>query len=401
MRRMLVYSITLLVPVWVNSEPLRDHGREAWIRHTIDDSSQGADGVRLADADGDGLLDIATGWEEGGVIRVYLNPGPERSKSAWPNVTVGRVGSPEDAVLVDVDGDGAMDVVSCSEGETRRVSIHWAPKEANRRLDSSAWTTESIPAVENAAQWMFCLPMQIDGKNGVDLVLGAKNENAHIGWLESPDEPRRLEDWRWHPLIEAGWIMTLAAWDFNGDGAMDILASDRKGDSRGCFWLEHPGAERAAEAWPRHAISGSDQEFMFIDLADLNGDDLPDLPAAVRSRELSLYMAQPPFPSTWRRRTIPFPPNTGTGKSVRIGDLNLDGKPDLVLSCENATEDRRGVFWMEKHGGEWDSHPISGPGGVKFDLIELIDLDADGDLDVLTCEERSNLGVVWYENPSL
>ena len=27
-------------------------------------------------------------------------------------------------------------------------------------------------------------------------------------------------------------------------------------------------------------------------------------------------------------------------------------------------------------------------------------LDADGDLDVLTCEERKNLGVIWYENPS-
>ena len=37
--------------------------------------------------------------------------------------------------------------------------------------------------------------------------------------------------------------------------------------------------------------------------------------------------------------------------------------------------------------------------GVKFDRIETIDLDGDGDLDVLTCEERDNLGVIWYENP--
>lgn len=30
----------------------------------------------------------------------------------------------------------------------------------------------------------------------------------------------------------------------------------------------------------------------------------------------------------------------------------------------------------------------------------MLDLDADGDLDLLTCEEVHNLGVFWYENPA-
>ena len=38
---------------------------EPWNRHTIDNSSRGADGIRLLDVNADGLLDIATGWEEG------------------------------------------------------------------------------------------------------------------------------------------------------------------------------------------------------------------------------------------------------------------------------------------------------------------------------------------------
>jgi len=53
--------------------------RAVWTRHTIDDTSQGADGVKLGDLNGDGKLDLVTGWEEGGEVRVYLNPGPARS----------------------------------------------------------------------------------------------------------------------------------------------------------------------------------------------------------------------------------------------------------------------------------------------------------------------------------
>ena len=64
------------------------HGLNAeWNRHTIDDTSNGADGVRLEDVNGDGLMDIATGWEEGGLVRIYLNPGKDKVHSLWPSVT--------------------------------------------------------------------------------------------------------------------------------------------------------------------------------------------------------------------------------------------------------------------------------------------------------------------------
>ena len=64
-------------------------GQQPWARHTIDNSSQGADGVRLADVNGDGPEDITSGWEEGGKIRVYLNPGAARAAQPWPVVNVG------------------------------------------------------------------------------------------------------------------------------------------------------------------------------------------------------------------------------------------------------------------------------------------------------------------------
>jgi hypothetical protein len=91
----------------------------------------------------------------------------------------------------------------------------------------------------------------------------------------------------------------------------------------------------------------------------------------------------------------------GTGKAVAVTDVDLDGQMDLVITCENA-RNVSGIFWMRQStAGQWQAQDISGAEqGIKFDRIELLDLDLDGDLDVITCEERDNLGVIWYENPT-
>lgn len=78
----------------------------------IDASARGADGVKLGDLNRDGRPDLVTGWEEGGVVRVYLNPGKERVKGAWETMTVGKVMDAEEAIFTDLDGDGKLEVVS-------------------------------------------------------------------------------------------------------------------------------------------------------------------------------------------------------------------------------------------------------------------------------------------------
>ena len=391
-------SISLLSVI-----PLFGQERGApWKRHVIDGTSRGADGTRTADVNGDGLPDIATVWEESGVVRAYLHPGADRVRKPWPGVTVGRVGSPEDAVFVDLDGDGAVDVVSSCEGRVRSLFVHWAPRQKGAYLHPQAWKTEALPAARGTMSWMFCLPLQVDGERGIDLVVGAKGGGARIGWLESPGNPRDLAAWKWHPLREAGWIMSLVATDMDGDGDRDVLLSDRRGKKRGCSWLENPGRARAASSWKEHPIGGADREVMFLTQADLDGDGRRDVLAAVRGRELVYFRRGAGKPETWTPHVIPLPRNTGTAKSVAVADIDLDGRRDIVLSCENAAG-ASGVLWLSARASfldaHWDSHEIGGPSGRKFDLVRLVDLDLDGDLDVLTSEEGDNLGVVWYENP--
>jgi FG-GAP-like repeat len=371
-----------------------------WTRHVIDGSSKGADGARLADVNGDGLPDIATGWEQGGAVRVCLHPGPAKAREPWPSVTVGCVTDVEDAIFADLDGDGSTDVVSCAEGDTRAVSVHWAPKNRDRILDPDAWKTEVLPASAGAMRWMFAIPFRIQDQRC--LVAGGKDQNAAIGWFEPPADPRDLANWKWHALRPAGWVMSLAASDMDGDSDPDIVFSDRKGKSTGAFWLENPGA--SGGQWPEHAIGGAGLEAMFLHLADLDRDGLEDVLLAVRPRQIHWLRRQDPGGRVWQPHIIPLPESAGGAKAVSAGDIDGDGKLDLVFSCEGARSPRHGLMWLSCDGafaaGKWTAHPLSGPDGVKHDLVTLTDLDADGDPDVITTEEVKNLGVIWYENPA-
>ena len=369
-----------------------------WPMHTIDNSSRGADGVKLIDINTDGRPDVTTAWEEGGVIRVYYNEGRVGVRSEWPQVTVGKVRSPEDAVFADLDGDLAFDVVSSCEGDQRALFVHWAPKDFDRYFDPASWVTGVMPASQNRMMWMFAVPMQVDGRFGPDLVAGGKGPNAEIGWMEAPAQPRDLAAWRWHPLRKVGWIMSILTLDMDADGDLDILFSDRKGERSGIYWLENPGrAAPADQPWTEHAIGAIGREVMFLDVADFDGDGLHDVIASVKPRDVQVHRRLARDGRRWASQTITFPATVGTAKAVRVADVNNDGRVDLVYSAEEAPGELRGVAWMNV--ADRTVHDISGAPGTKYDLMELYDFDADGDLDILTTEEVDGLGVIWYENP--
>jgi len=369
-----------------------------WERHTIDDRSSGADGARLHDVNNDGFPDVATGWEEGGRVRAYLNPGPGpgQSKTPWPAVTVGEVASPEDAVFVDLDQDGAVDVVSSTEGANQTLYFHWAPKKSGNYLRPSVWHTQALPASRGLTRWMFALPAQIDGRNGPDLFAGSKDPGGVIGWWQAPADPRRVAAWRWRPLYKAGWIMSLQSHDMDSDGDPDLLATDRKGVRSGILWLENPGPAQSDGRWREHRIGPVGQEqVMFLTVGDLDQDGRSDIATIVSRGPVIVYLRRP---VGWDRQEIRLPFSAGTGKAVAILDVNLDGAPDLAFTCENALDGKDGAMWLE--GPSWTPHVLSGPTGIKFDRMEWLDLDQDGDLDMMTCEERDDLGVIWYENPT-
>ena len=302
---------------------------QPWPRHAIETGLEGADGARLRDVNGDGRPDLVVGWEQSGVVALYLNPGPEKARGPWPRVHFKGIRDVEDAVLVDLDGDGAMDVVSSCEGATRAIYVHWALK--GDPMNPANWLVQPIPAAQGREQWMFCLPMQVDGKHGVDLVVGSKGKNASVSWLEAPADPRNLAGWTLHRMTDAGWIMSIVAKDMDGDGDEDVLISDRQGPFQGVRWLENPGdADGRRRPWTSHMVGGGGAQVLFLDTADIDGDGLEDIVVA-RPKDIVALRRLDRTGRNWEPHIIPLPEGVGTGKAVTLGDVDGDGKLDLEI----------------------------------------------------------------------
>ncbi len=395
----------------------------AWQRFVIDDSLQGADGVRMADANGDGLVDIVTGWEESGQTRAYFHPGVAQVNSPWPKVTVGQSPSIEDAVWVDLNADGQLDVLSSCEGQEQALRIHLA-KSKSPLLDPNSWSTQIVESSQDLTRWMFALPFpphQSPSRRPL-IVVGSKSPNGLVGLMHYSSLTGM---WKVTKLCDAQWIMSLQLVDIDGDQDLDILYSDRKGENSGVFWLENLNPESVLNTesvldpapsltggWERHLIGAQGQEVMFIapmhDLVAIGQVDVTsqDILVAVKPNHIYQLSVGSDPREQWHQQIIEVGPQqaVGTAKGVARGDLDADGQDEIVFTCEGAVAPKSGVVYLKRSSQNscWELHDVSGPEGIKFDLVELVDLDADGDLDILTCEERHagrGLGVIWYANP--
>ncbi|MEM1293882.1 MAG: FG-GAP-like repeat-containing protein, partial [Verrucomicrobiota bacterium] len=276
-------------------------------------------------------------------------------------------------------------------------SFHWAP---SKTAESSDWQSEAMPATAKR-RWMFALPLDVNEDGKLDLVIGSKKGNAIVGWLEHPEQARNVKSWELHSMTPAGWIMSIRSLDVDGDGDKDVVFSDRYEGDCGVFWIENPGPESPdlRKPWTRHLIGGAGRQVMFLAIGELNDQAGPEIVCATLEGDLLLSEQSN---EGWKESILPLPFGLTAGKGVAIADVNLDGKADLVTTSEAQREEPSmvSVAWMEQRGdGSWTDHRISDEKGRKFDRIEMLDLDNDGDLDLITCEEVHNLGVFWYENP--
>lgn len=170
--------------------------------------------------------------------------------------------------------------------------------------------------------------------------------------------------------------------DFNRDGWPDVLRLGRV-HLHPAVWFENPQGKDGP--WKEHfvfeRILGESPPFVIL-------DGVPTLVSHWENRWGLVTPDQSDPARPWQ-----FRPITAEGKynqfyhGTGFGDVDGDGRPDLLLNEG---------WWRQNAAGPWTPNPFKfgDKGGAQ---MFALDVDGDGDADVVTSLDAHGWGLAWWE----
>ena len=230
-----------------------DSSGTSWPKHVITSSAVKAIEVFAIDVDGDGDVDVLSASRNDNTIAWYENN--DSNGTSWTtrvimvDSTMGTDAGGEAASLfaIDMDGDGDIDVASGWRGSD---SIFW---HENVDGNGTVWDNDEIYAAADNVQSVFAIDVNGDGR--ID-VLSASCDDHTLAWYENVQDGSDL-DWIYHEISTAReCARDVFATDIDNDGDTDVVLGSRNNntiawhenlDGIGESWMEHVIYSKAEE----------------------------------------------------------------------------------------------------------------------------------------------------------
>lgn len=342
----------------------------------------GAEDVVIGDINGDGRLDVVA-CGEGGALVYFEAPRLPRKMEDWTRTALTKPSGQKSnwirVDLGDLDGDGRLEILAAHKGATDWVCFQCLGQPS----DAAAWRKHVIGTTRMPIN---IHARDIDGDGDVDVIGGSRGESITVIFENLGNQKPWSEKWqartlterrftlpthsgvtigdvkiavsRSSPLSSTGFMMEFA--DLDGGGRTDVVTETGDGV---VFWLKQP--EKLSYDWRPFNIG-----HIFPDrptglkLADINGDGRLDLfvggyshtPRRIDTQTLVrartpcgrlAWFEQPTLPTQpWKRHDVSRRAQ-GMYDMFVAHDVNRDGLLDFIATRGNSSP-CDGVIWLEQ-----------------------------------------------------
>lgn len=229
----------------------------------------------------------------------------------------------------------------------------------------------------------------VDGDGDIDLLSASYLDNK-IAWYENTDGPGLFGAQRVISTA-ASAARSVFAVDLDGDADVDVLSASSSDNK--IAWYEN--IDGHGTFGPQRVITvGADGAFC-VYAADIDGDGDNDvLSASFNDDKIAWYENTDGQGIFGPQRVITTAANFA--KSVFAVDLDGDGDIDVL----SASESDHKIAWYQNLDGLGTFGPQIAISTIAFEAQSVFatDMDGDGDADVLAATGRLQGGLSWYEN---
>ena len=336
--------------------------------------------VALGDLDRNGSVDVAVANSSSRDVSVFLNKG-DGSLGAMASYPVGAPGlmdpnhdSPISLASADVNGDGQADLVTANYGG----------------LGVNVLLNDGTGAFVTGGNYFagsgptFVALGDLNGDDRADVVLSCPQLRTGIGDVNVLMNDGAGAFPTFVKYAVGREPSAVAVGDLNGDGKLDVVSANAAGDVS--VLLDGQAGNLSTSGTYATAASGGQTG---VAAGDLDGDGKPDLAVvnSVVDRFVSVLLNNGDGTYAPAVKYVTGPSGV-TPYSVAIGDLNGDGRADLAVGVwiENATAN---VSVLVNGGGAIFGAPVAIAAGMGPSSVAIGDLNADGKLDLVVANTPS------------